>query len=58
MEKGATEPLIKLKGQIPEVEAESSIEKERCSQIIDSRRLAYREMHGLRFETPKVWIMK
>jgi hypothetical protein len=25
-----TEPLIWLKGQIPEVEAESSIEKDRC----------------------------
>jgi hypothetical protein len=46
IEKGAAEPLIWLKGQIPEVEAESSIEKDRCPQIIDSGRLAYGEKAG------------
>jgi hypothetical protein len=58
IEKGVTEPLIRLKGQIPKVEAESSIEKDRCPQIIDSGRLGYGEKKGLRFETPEAWIMK
>jgi hypothetical protein len=47
-----------LKGQIPEVEAEPSIEKDRCPQIIDSRRLAYGGKQGLRVETPEAQIMK
>jgi hypothetical protein len=58
IEKGVAEPLIWLTGQFPEVEAESSIEKDRCPQIIDSRRLAYGEKQGLRFETPGARITK
>jgi hypothetical protein len=50
--------LIRFKGQIPKVEAEPSIEKDKCPQIIDSRRLAYRGKKGLRFETHEARIMK
>jgi hypothetical protein len=58
IEEGATEPLIWLKVKNPEVEAEPSIEKDRCSWIIDFRKLAYRRNHGLIFETLEAWIMK
>jgi hypothetical protein len=58
IKKGAAELLTRLKGQIPEVEAEPSIEKDRCLQIIDSGRLAYGEKKGLRFETPIARITK
>jgi hypothetical protein len=58
IEKGAVEPLIWLKGQIPEVEAEPSIEKDMCSHIIDSKTLAYKGKKGLRFETPEARITK
>jgi hypothetical protein len=58
IEKGAIEPLIWLKGQIPEVNADSSIEKDRFPQIIDSGRLLYEEKQGLRFETPRAQITK
>jgi hypothetical protein len=58
IEKGDAEPLIWLKGQIPEVEAEPSIEKDRCLWIIDSGRLAYERKQGLRFETPEARITK
>jgi hypothetical protein len=47
-----------LKGQIPEVEANPSIEKDKCPQIIDSGRLTYRGEKGLRVETPEARIMK
>jgi hypothetical protein len=43
IEKGVAEPLIKLKGQIPEVEVEPLVEKDSCPQIIDSKILAYKE---------------
>jgi len=58
IKEGATESSIWLKGKIPKVEGESSIEKDKCSQIINSGRLAYGENHGLRFETPEARIMK
>jgi hypothetical protein len=51
IERGDAKPLIWLKGQIPKVEAESSIEKDMCPRIIDSERLAYERKKGLRFET-------
>jgi hypothetical protein len=51
IEKGAEESLIWLKGQIPKVKVEPSIEKDRCSNIIDSGILAYGGKQGLRFET-------
>jgi hypothetical protein len=44
IEKGAVELLITLKVQIPEVEVEPSIEKDKFPHIINSGRLAYREM--------------
>jgi hypothetical protein len=47
-----------LRGKIPEVEAEPSIEKDRCPQIIDSGRLAYGRKQGLRFETLEAQITK
>jgi hypothetical protein len=58
IDKGAAKSLIWLKGQIPKVEAEPSIEKDGCSQIIDSGILAYGGKQGLRFETPGAWITK
>jgi hypothetical protein len=58
IEKWATESLIRLKGKIPEVEAESSIEKDRFPQIIESGILAYGEKKGLIFETLEARIMK
>jgi hypothetical protein len=56
IKKGAIEPLIKLKGQIIEIEANPSITKERSPQIIDSERMAYGRKKGLRFETPEARI--
>jgi hypothetical protein len=41
-----------------QVEAESSIEKDRCPWIIDSRRLMYGGKQGLRVETPEAQITK
>jgi hypothetical protein len=53
IEKGAAEPLIRLKGQIPKVEAERSIEEDMCLQIINSGRLMYKRNESLRIEIPK-----
>jgi hypothetical protein len=58
IEKGDAELLIWLKGQIPEVEVELSIEKGGCPQIIDSGRLEYGRKKGLRFETLEARIRK
>jgi len=58
IEKGEEKLLIWLKCQIPEVEAESSIEKNRCLWVIESGRLAYGGKQGLIFEIPEAWIMK
>jgi hypothetical protein len=40
------------------LEVEALIEKDRCSQIIDSGRLEYEGKKGLIFETPEARIMK
>jgi len=42
--------------QIPEVEAELLIEKDKCLRIIDSERLTYGGKKGLRVETLEAWI--